>query len=172
MRIKTHNQSRYTERPDTTGLCILLLHSCDIASNVVNCDRILESQPMTLCFDSGLVDQYSGVGIESGKRQGYVVVYLTDLLCRPIVLKLQQRLLLHRQNATVFRTYPHGCRTPFHGLVAVLDLKQSSIRTEDGKRPIVRHAATRAILYYRSTCFTTSNLTSSLLVSWFSSEER
>ena len=83
MRIKSNDKSRYSERANTTRLCVTLgekcqyivyprrssavhlLDACDMPSNVLHGDGILDRQTVALTFHSSLIDQNTTVGVES-----------------------------------------------------------------------------------------------------------
>ena len=83
MWIKSNNESRYSERANTTRLRVTLgekcqyivypgkfsgvhlLDACDMPSNILHGDGILDRQTVALTFRSSLIDQNTTVGVES-----------------------------------------------------------------------------------------------------------
>jgi hypothetical protein len=63
----------------TTGLSISLLHTSYVFGDVFDCDGIFDCETVRLGFQTGFVDQYSGIGVETGKGKTDMVVDEADL---------------------------------------------------------------------------------------------
>lgn len=82
VRIKPYNQRREPEGSNTSALRVLLLEPGDVPRDVLDGDRILNRQLVTLALDPRLVDEDPGVGLESRAGEGDVVVEINDLTDR------------------------------------------------------------------------------------------
>ena len=57
VRVKANDERCDTERPDSTGLRVLLLDACNVSRDVLDRYRVLDSEPVRLALYPGLVDE-------------------------------------------------------------------------------------------------------------------
>ena len=67
-------ENRYTKWPNTALLRIVLLNGGDTLRNIPNGGLVLHLEPETLTFKACLVDQDTGVGLETGEGAHDVVL--------------------------------------------------------------------------------------------------
>lgn len=85
--VKAYYQRADTEWPDTSTLGVSLLNTCDILRNVLDSDGILHREAVRLCFQPGLVNQDSSIGVESGEGEADMRVNQANLRrCNPRIL--------------------------------------------------------------------------------------
>lgn len=72
--IESHDQCRDAKWPRAARLRIPLLHAGNILGDVLDADRILDSESVALCFQPRLVHQDPCVSVQTGEGEGDVVV--------------------------------------------------------------------------------------------------
>jgi hypothetical protein len=77
--VEADDKSADAKGTDTTRLGIALLNLSDVFCNVLDGNGVFDGQAVTLCFQTGLVDEDSGVGVQTGKGKADVVVDETNL---------------------------------------------------------------------------------------------
>ena len=87
---------------------------------------------MALRFYSSLIDEDTGVGVQTGEGKGNVTVDQADFRgCDSGVLKFHRRPLFATQNYDGGSLHTHSTGASFDGFEGVLDLEDVAIRAKD-----------------------------------------
>lgn len=115
---------------NTATLGIPLLHTGDVFGDVLDRHGVFHRQPVTLRFQSRLVNQDPCVGVEARERQTHMCVDQTDLGRRDAcVLQLHGRPLLATQHDDVGAFDPHRAGPPFDGFERIFHLEDVPVGT-------------------------------------------
>lgn len=131
-RIKTNHQRANTKRPHTTTLCVPLLHTGNILGDVLDADGIFDGQTMALGLQTGLVDQDTGIGVETGEGEADVRVDQGDFRGRDArVLQFHGAAFFAAQDYDVGAFDAYGAGAALHGFEGIFDLEDVTVGGED-----------------------------------------
>ena len=113
-------------------LSVFLLSLGDALRHVLHRGLVLEVESERLAFESGFVNQHTGVGLETGEGRHDVVVDLHDFADASWVLEISDSLLFNSKDDGIGALDSNGGSAFVDGLEGVLDLEELAVWGEDG----------------------------------------
>jgi hypothetical protein len=124
---KTSKEAGDAKRTNSTLLSVFLLGLSDKASHILNGGLIFVAKAVRLALNTSLVNQNSGVGLESRECDHKVLINLLDLSNSAGVLKLCDGVLLDSEDDAVFALEANSAGAAVDSFEGVLYLEELAI---------------------------------------------
>ena len=130
--VEPDDQGADAEGADASALRVSLLNTRNVFGDVLDRDWVLDRQPVTLCLQSRLVDQYSCIGIKTRESEADVCIDEPNLgRCDPCILQLHGGPLLAPQDDDVCAFDADGAGAALDGFEGILDLEDVAVGTAE-----------------------------------------
>jgi hypothetical protein len=135
--LETSKEARDAEGANTTLLGVFLLGLGNETGHIFDGGLIFVAKTVGLAFDTGLVNQNSGVSLESRECYHEVLVNLLDFANSSGVLELGDRVLLYSKDDAVFSLHTNSAGAAVDSFEGVLNLEELTIGGENSDSLIV-----------------------------------
>jgi len=136
--METGEEGRDAEGSCSTTLSILLLRFTAEACDVFECWLILVLEAETLTLKAYLIDENTGVSLESCKSEHQMLVNTLNLADGARVLKLCYSVFLNGKHNAVIANYCNSGTSAIYSFKGVLNLEELTVRRENSVCYVVR----------------------------------